>query len=205
MKLIVFFISILLLLATDIKSQEAQTYLQLSAVYEGDTIPVVQLRPVHVFNPYKFKNQKERLEYTKLVRDVRATYPYARTIANSIIETYEYMETLPDEKSKQKHLEQVQKYMMDTYKPKMKKMSRNQGKILIKLIDRECNTSSYNIVKSLVGSLKAGIYNTFAGIFGNSLKTEYDPYGKDAKIEEIVIQIEEGTIDYYYSTTYMLR
>ena len=171
-------------------------------MYEGDTVPVIDMKPVYIFAPMKFKNNRERQEYSKLVRDVKKAYPYARMIASSVIETYEYMQTLPNEKAKQKHLEEVQKYMMDTYKPQMKKMTRNQGKILIKLIDRECNTSSYNIVKSLVGSFKAGVYNVFAGVFGNSLKTEYDPTGKDAAIESIVLQIENGSIDYYYSRNY---
>lgn len=196
---------LLLLLFVSVYSQaqgSGETYLQYSVIYEGDTIPLVQLREVHVFAPLKFKSDKERQEYTKLIRDVKVAYPYARTIAASIIETYEYMETLPDEKTKQKHLEEVQKYMMEEYKPKMKKMTKRQGQILIKLVDRQCNTSSYNIVKSLVGTFKATIYNTFAGIFGNSLKAKYDPYGKDAEIEEIVVQIEQGTIDYYYSLTY---
>lgn len=169
---------------------------------EGDTIPLVQLHDVHIFGRMKFKNEKHRQEYAKLVSDVRKVYPYARLISQSIIETYEFMETLPDEKAKQKHLEQVQKFMMDEYKPQLKKMSRSQGKILIKLIDRECNTPSYNIVKALVGSFKAGVYNIFAGMFGNSLKTEYDPYGKDRDIESIVIQIQEGSLDYYYGINY---
>lgn len=169
---------------------------------DGDSIPLVQLRDVNIFARKKFKNERQRQEYAKLVRDVRKVYPYARLVSQSIIETYEYMETLPDEKTKQKHLEAVQKWMMDEYKPKMKKMTKTQGKILIKLIDRECNTPSYNIVKALVGSFKAGVYNLFAGMFGNSLKTEYDPKGKDREIEEIVIQIEDGSIDYYYATNY---
>lgn len=169
---------------------------------DGDSIPLVQLRDVNIFARKKFKNERQRQEYAKLVRDVRKVYPYARLVSQSIIETYEYMETLPDEKTKQKHLEAVQKWMMDEYKPKMKKMTKTQGKILIKLIDRECNTPSYNIVKALVGSFKAGVYNLFAGMFGNSLKTEYDPQGKDQEIEEIVIQIEDGSIDYYYATNY---
>lgn len=169
---------------------------------DGDSIPLVQLRDVNIFARKKFKNERQRQEYAKLVRDVRKVYPYARLVSQSIIETYEYMETLPDEKTKQKHLEAVQKWMMDEYKPKMKKMTKTQGKILIKLIDRECNTPSYNIVKALVGSFKAGVYNLFAGMFGNSLKTEYDPQGKDREIEEIVIQIEDGSIDYYYATNY---
>lgn len=175
---------------------------QVFVVVGNDTIPMFGLRPVHIFSPRKFKNKKERMEYTKLVRDVRKTYPYARMIAQSIVETYEYMETLPDEKAKQKHLEEVQKYMMDEYKPHLKKMTKTQGKILIKLIDRECNTTSYNIVKSLLGDLRAGFYNTFAGLFGNSLKATYDPEGKDADIEAIIIQLQEGTLDYYMASSF---
>ena len=199
-------VSFLFLFSATLWSQEQEEPKMVRRIYivsGNDTIPVFALRPVHIFPPYKFKNKKERMEYTKLVRDVKKTYPYAKMISSSIIETYEYMQTLPDEKARQKHLEEVQKYMMERYKPEMKKMTRNQGKILIKLIDRECNTSSYNIVKSLLGDLRAGFYNVFAGMFGNSLKTKYDPEGKDREIENIVLQIEDGTVDYYYSTTYM--
>ncbi|MDU1889282.1 MAG: DUF4294 domain-containing protein [Dysgonomonas sp.] len=184
------------------QDEKPKTYIDIAAIYEGDTVAFVPLRPVYIFAPIKFKSNKQRQEYSKLVRDVKKAYPYARLIASSIIETYEYMQTLPDEKTRQKHLEAVQKDMMDQYKPQMKKMTKNQGKILVKLVDRECNTSSYNIVKSLVGSFKAGVYNTFAGLFGNSLKTKYDPDGKDAMIEAIVIQIEQGTIDQNYARNY---
>jgi hypothetical protein len=195
---------LLLLLSVSVKSQDEKpkTYIDIAAIYEGDTIAVVNLKPVYIFAQIKFKNNKEKQEYSKLVRDVKVAYPYAKTIAYSILETYEYMETLPTEKAKQKYLEDVQKYMMAEYKPKMKKMTKNQGKILVKLIDRECNTPSYNIVKALVGSFKAGVYNAFAGLFGNSLKTKYDPNDKDASIEAIVIQIEQGTIDYNYARNY---
>ncbi len=180
-------------------TKEVRTIKLVYIIIDNDTIPVYSLNPVHIFALRQFKNQKEKSEYTKLVRDVKKTYPYAKMVSASIIETYEYMQTLPNEKAKQKHLEEVEKYMMERYKPEMKKMTRNQGKILIKLIDRECNTSSYNIVKALMGNLKAGAYNLFAGIFGNSLKSRYEPEGKDKDIENIVIQIEEGSVDYYYS------
>ncbi len=204
MKRSVFLICIILLFSATIKAQEEKpkTYIDMAMIYEGDTVPIYALRPVHIFAPLKFRSNKERQEYSKLVRDVKKTYPYARMIASSIIETYEYMGTFSTEKEKQKYLEDVQKYMMAEYKPQMKKMTKSQGRILIKLIDRECNTASYNIVKALVGSFKAGIYNAFASLFGNSLKAEYDPHGKDAAIEAIVLQIEDGTVDYYYSVNY---
>ncbi|MDH6309764.1 hypothetical protein M2451_002052 [Dysgonomonas sp. PFB1-18] len=204
MKRIVLILCILLLFSATVWSQDEKpkTYIDMAAIYEGDTIAMFALKPVYIFAPIKFKNNKERQEYTKLVRDVKKAYPYARMIASSIIETYEYMETIPTEQAKQKYLEDVQKYMMAEYKPQMKKMTKNQGKILVKLIDRECNTPSYNIVKALVGSFKASVYNAFAGLFGNSLKSKYDPDDKDAAIEAIVLQIEQGTVDYYYSVNY---
>ncbi len=163
-------------------------------IVQGDTVYNALLPETVVFPALKFKNDKERLEYTKLVRDVKRTLPYAKQITQSIIETYEFMEILPNKKAKQKHLEATQKYIMATYKPKMKKLTKNQGKILVKLIDRETNSSAYDIVKSLVGPLKATVYNTFAGVFGNSLKTEYDPEGKDKMIERIIVEIQQGTL-----------
>lgn len=203
MKGIISILSFIVLFSATMKAQEVDILsMGRWEVYKGDSVVAVNLRPVHVFAPLKFKNEKERQAYSRLVRDVRVAYPYSRIIAHSIIETYEYMQTLPTEKEKQKYLEDVQKYLMDEYKPKMKKMTKNQGKILIKLVDRECNTSSYNIVKALLGSFKATFYNAFASLFGNSLKAEYDPKGKDSMIEAIVIQIEEGTIDLNYMRNY---
>ena len=206
MRKLIFVLCLLLLFPVIARSQDQQekpkTYIDVAGIYEGDTIAWFQLRPVHIFGRIKFKNNKERQAYSKLVRDVKKAYPYARMISGSIIETYEYMETFQTEKEKQKYLEDVQKFMMEEYKPQMKKMTKAQGKILVKLVDRECNTSSYNIVKALVGSFKAGVFNAFASLFGNSLKEKYDPDGKDAAIEAIVLQIEQGTVDYYYSVNY---
>lgn len=176
------------------KAQDNRVIQYTFSVIKGDTIFNAYLPETVVFTPLRFKNEKERLEYTKLVRDVKVTLPYAKQVAQNIIETYEFMETLPDKKTKQKHLEQTQKFIMDSYKPKMKKLTKNQGKILVKLINRQTNSSAYDIVKSLTGGIKATVYNTFAGIFGNNLKTEYDPNGKDKMIERIIIEIEQGTL-----------
>ena len=203
MRKIVFSFVLLLLVSVALKSQEKQdTYIDMAVIYHGDTIAIMNLKPVYIYAPLKFKNNKQRQEYSKLVRDVRIAYPYARMITAAIVETYEYMQSLPNDKARDKYMNDVQKYMMEEYKPKMKKMTKNQGKVLVKLIDRQCNTSSYNIVKALVGSFKAGVYNAFAGLFGNSLKTEYDPEGRDVEIEAIVTQLEQGTLDYYYSINY---
>ena len=111
-----------------------------------------------------------------------------------MIETYEYIETLPTEKEQQEHLKRMEKELFAQYKPELKKMTLSQGKLLIKLIDRECNQSSYHLVKAFLGSFRAGFWNLFAGMFGASLKTEYDPKGKDALTERIVVLVESGAL-----------
>lgn len=165
------------------------------ATLEGnDTIAVVPLREVVVYPELKFKNKKQKEQYTKLVRDVKKTLPYAKMVYDILIETYEYMETLPDDKSRQKHLELMEKELFKEYKPELKKLTYSQGKLLIKLIDRECNQSSYNLLKAYLGSFRAGFWNFFAGIFGASLKSDYDPRGKDSMTERVVVLVERGLI-----------
>jgi hypothetical protein len=140
------------------------------------------------------KNEKEKRRYNKLVRDVKRVLPYAKLVYETLIETYEYIETLPDEKSKQEHLKRMEKELFKEYKPELKKLTFSQGKLLIKLIDRECNQSSYNLLKAFLGSFRASFWNLFAGMFGASLKTEYDPEGKDFMLERIVILVENGLL-----------
>lgn len=165
------------------------------AYVEGnDTIPVVHLREIVVFPPLKFKNKKQQARYNKLVRDVKKTLPYAKMVYATLIETYEYIETLPTEKEREQHLKRMEKELFKEYKPELKKLTLSQGKLLIKLIDRECNQSSYNLVKAYLGSFRAGFWNIFAGMFGASLKTEYDPKGKDAQTERVVILVERGLL-----------
>ena len=140
------------------------------------------LRTVYIFRPLKFKNEKERLEYYRLVRNVKKVYPISKEINQAIIETYEYLQTLPNEKARQKHLKRVEKGLKE------------QGKLLIKLIDRQSNSTSYELVKAFMGPFKAGFYQTFAALFGASLKKEYDPLGEDKLTERVVLLVENGQI-----------
>lgn len=165
------------------------------AYLEGnDTVPIVHLPTVYIFPDIQFKNKKEQQKYNKLVRDVKRTLPYAKLIYNTLIETYEYIETLPDDKSREAHLKRMEKELFKEYKPELKKMTLSQGKLLIKLVDRECNQSSYNLVAAFLGRFRAGFWNLFAGLFGASLKSEYDPKGKDAMTERVVLLVENGQI-----------
>ncbi len=162
--------------------------------HNGEWIPFVELRTVYVFAPLKFKNEKERIEYDRLVRNVKKVYPISREINRTIIETYEFLMTLPNEKARQKHIKLVEKGLKQQYTPQMKKLSFTQGKLLIKLVDRQSNQTSYELVKAFMGPFKAGVYQTFAALFGASLKKEYDPEGDDRLTERVVLLIESGQI-----------
>ena len=163
-------------------------------VYKGDTIPAVQLPNVYIFRPLKFKNEKERREYYRLVRNVKKTLPLAREINRAVIETYEYIETLPDKKAREKHLKLVEKGLKEQYTPIMKKLTFSQGKVLIQLVNRQTDSSSYELVKAFMGPFKAGFYQTFAALFGASLKKEYHPEGEDRLTERVVLLVENGQI-----------
>lgn len=186
------FLSFQFVLAQDKQSRGG--YLVPVCIYEGDTIPCVQLPTVYIFKPLKFKNDKERMEYYRLVRNVKKVYPIAREINRTILETYEYLQTLPNEKARQKHIKRVEKGLKDQYTPRMKKLSFAQGKLLIKLVDRQSNQTSFELVKAFMGPFKAGFYQTFAALFGASLKKEYDPNGEDKLTERVVILVENGQI-----------
>lgn len=163
-------------------------------IYEGDTIASLRMPTLYVFKPLVFKNKKQQQSYNRLVRNVKRTLPIAKEVNRAIIETYEYLQTLPDEKARQKHLNAVEKGVKEQYTPRLKKLSFSQGKLLIKLINRETDSSSYELVKAFLGPFKAGFYQAFAALFGASLKKEYHPEDEDAMIEQIVLLVESGQI-----------
>ena len=111
-----------------------------------------------------------------------------------LIETTEYLETLPNEKAKEEHIKCVEDDIFRTYKPKMKKLTYSQGKLLIKLIDRECHSTGYDMIKAFMGPLRAGFWQVFAWGFGASLKKEYDAKGVDRLTERVVLMVEAGQI-----------
>lgn len=163
-------------------------------VYEGDSITRVDFYPLRVYSPLTFKSRRSERAYYKLVRDVKRTLPLARMINQILIETYEYMQTLPEGKAREEHIKRVEKGLKEQYTPMMKKLTFSQGKLLIKLVDRECNQTSYELVKAFVGPFRAGFYQTFASMFGASLKKEYDPDADDALTERVILMVESGQL-----------
>lgn len=163
-------------------------------VYQGDTIPYVKLPTLYVFRPVRFKNKKQKKQYDKLVRDVKTVLPIAKEVRTIVIETYEYLQTLPDKKSRDRHIKAVEKGLKEQYTPRLKKLSLSQGKLLIKLVDRETRSTGYELVRAFMGSFKAAFYQTFASLFGASLKKAYDAEGDDILTEQIVLMVESGQL-----------
>lgn len=172
----------------------AKGYLVPATIFEGDTIPNFALPVVHIFKPLRLNTREQQLAYRRLVRDVKKALPYAKIVSATLMETYEYLETLPTEREKRKHIKQMEKDLLKEYTPQLKKLTLNQGKLLIKLIGRETGSSSYGLIDAYLGRFSAGFWNTMAGAFGASLKTDYDPEGKDALIERVCVMVERGYI-----------
>ena len=163
-------------------------------MHEGDSIQYMEMNNVYVYPELTFKNKKQAQSYMRLVNNVKKVLPIAKEARQMLIETTEFLDMLPDEKSKNEHIKRVEEDIFRTYKPKMKKLTYSQGKLLIKLIDRECHSSSYDMIKAFMGPIRAGFWQVFAWGFGASLKKEYDPTGTDRLTERVVLMVEAGQI-----------
>lgn len=162
----------------------------------GDDTFMLVLAEVSVYPELKFKNKKDEEFYWKTVRDVRKTLPYAKLICETLIETYEYIETFPTQEERERYLKEMESAVFDQYKPVLKKFTKSQAQMLIKLINRETDQSSYSILKAFLGSFRAGFWQTFGRFFGVNLKTGFNPEKdrKDAVIERVATLIEQGQL-----------
>ena len=160
----------------------------------GDSIQYMDMNNVYVYPNLTFKNAKQAAAYNRLVKNVKTVLPIAKEVNQIIVETYEYLETLPDKKSKDEHMKRVEKSIIKEYKPRMKKLTYSQGKLLIKLVYRECDSRSYDIIKAFLGPIRAGFYQAFASLFGASLKKDYDAEGTDRLTERVVLMVEAGQL-----------
>ena len=156
---------------------------------QPDTLIEVLLPDVNIYAGRSVRpmTPEERRQLWRLIRDVKIAYPYAKYVASTIIETYEYMQTLP-EKEQELHLKRVEKELKEDMEPKMKDLTLNQGKLLIKLINRQCGMTGYELVQAFLGGFKAWTWQVFARITGASLKATYRPQTDpdDALTERIV-------------------
>lgn len=184
---------------------DPEKYPVTSSIYEGynwtfdeygDSMLRLYLKPISVFPQLKFKNKKDEEFYWQTVSRVRRTLPYAKMIKETLIETYEYIQTFPTQKEREDYLKQMEKELFNQYKPILKKLSKQQANMLVKLIQRETDQTSYEIVKAFLGSARAIFWQGFGKLFGVSLRGKFQPEKnkEDAIIERIATLIEQGQL-----------
>ena len=164
------------------------------ALVGGDSIQYVELNPLYVYPQPTFASAKQRQAYNRLVANVKKVLPIAKEVNAIIIETYDFLQTLPNKKAKDEHMKLVEKDIRKRYTPRMKKLTYAQGKLLIKLVYRECDSSSYQLIQAFLGPIRAGFYQAFAALFGAALTKKYDAEGVDRYTERIVRQVEAGQL-----------
>lgn len=170
---------------------------RLPYIIEGvDTIPVVNLQVVSISDSASPEYLKNLQAYYRLRFNVIKVYPYARLAAVKLNEMNGKMEKMASKRDKKRYRKDVEELVRKDFEDQIKKMSINQGNVLIKLLDRETGHTSYELIKDLKGSLNAFFAQGVAKLFGHDLKNEYDPEGADKAIENVVKQIERGEITF---------
>ncbi len=160
----------------------------------NDSIQYMELNDVWVYPEPTFKSARQRAAYNRLVYNVKKVLPIAKEVNKIIVETGDYLNTLPNKKARDEHMKRVETDIKKEYTPRMKKLTYSQGKLLIKLVYRECNSSSYQLIQAFLGPVKAGFYQAFAWVFGASLTKQYDAGGVDRLTERVVRQVEAGQL-----------
>jgi hypothetical protein len=180
------------------KGQDTITVSDIDLLYgiiiDGDTILLTSIDEVIVFPEPKFKSKREWRRFHRLVRHVKKVYPYAKMAGEKYDTVAAHLLTLDTEKEKKAYIKQVEKEIHEEFEDDLKKLTITQGRILLKLIDREVGETSYELLKEFKGTFSAFFWQTLARIFGHNLKSEFDPEGEDILLNEIVILIERGQL-----------
>jgi hypothetical protein len=161
-------------------------------VVNGDTIPSIRLPEVWIYAEYSYKNRKQYEAWTRTKYNVKKVYPYAILAAAKLKEYNRILEKIPDEKTKKAYMKTVEKELKAEFEEPLKNLTMTQGKILLKLIDRETGNTSFELVKDLRGGFQAFMWQSVARIFGSNMKSEYDPTGEDIMIERAIKLVEAG-------------
>ena len=189
-----FIIIILLFLSAGLLAQQKEPIVSYGTIVDGDTIPNIFLKPITVLDYKKFPNRRAKRRYTRLVRYVKHVYPYAKLAGEKLRSYDKILRAAKTKHERHKIMKQVEKEIRADYEGKLRNLYVGEGKILVKLIDRECNHSSYKLLKELRGGVSATLWQGVGRLFGYNLKDRYDPKGKDRDIEMIVHMIERGII-----------
>lgn len=164
-------------------------------VEKGDTVYIVHLRDLVIRAPRKFKSKADERQYWRLVYNVKKVYPYAKLAGVKLHELNENYLELKTDRERKAYSKQAEEDLKTQFEGELRKLTLSQGRILLRLVDRETGNTTYEILKDFRGSFSAFFWQTVAKIFGSNLKSQYDPSsGEDKTIEQIIAQIEEGSI-----------
>lgn len=169
-------------------------YLLTGLIVDGDTFPHVKMHRVLIYPKRKFKTRRQHRRYNRLVYNVKKVYPYAVLIGNYYAEIVRDLQYIPNKRDQKKYLKRKEKELRGEYEGTLVDLTFTQGRLLIKLVDRETSHSTFDVVREFKGGVSAVFWQSLALLFGTNLKTEYDPSIEDKMIEEIIAQIQNGQI-----------
>ncbi len=174
-------------IAPDIKGTLVET-----VYYDGDTIPYGKLPTITCSADRVFKNYRQKASWDRLKYNVKKVYPYAILASAKLKEYDRVLATIPSESGKKAFMKEAEKQLKKDFGPELENLTVTQGRILIKLIDRETGKTTYDIVKCMRGSFSAAIWQGVAIVFNSSLKADYDAEGDEKNIEAAIRLIEDG-------------
>lgn len=160
----------------------------------NDTVFLAYLPDLWIFPKERFLSKQQEKFYWRTVRDVKRTLPYAKLISSELLAINMRMLDLPTERERKRYLNTYEKEAFQKYEKDLRKMTVNQGKLLIKLIDRECDKSAYELLKSYRGGISATFWQGMARLFGSNLKASYDAQGNDRMVERVILLVEAGQL-----------
>lgn len=160
----------------------------------GETLPEIEIKEVNIVGKKKASASFQYWRYERLVYNVKRVYPYALLVRTKLNDVNSKLSEMKSEKERKEYIREFEKQVFKDYQGDMQEMTITQGRLLIKLIDRETEITSYELIKEYRGKISAAFWQGIARIFGTNLKDEYDPYGEDAVIEKIIEEIDAGRL-----------
>jgi hypothetical protein len=161
---------------------------------DGEVLPEIAIREVKIVGNRGLPRKVIVRRYDRMIYNLKKVYPYAVIVREKMDEVNRNLGQITDEKERKKYLRGIEEYVLGEYEDDIRNMTITQGKLLIKLIDRETRNTSFELIKQYRGGFSASFWQGIARIFGTNLKAEYDPYGEDAMMEILVLQIESGML-----------
>jgi hypothetical protein len=193
-RLLIIFVFFFILSSINGQEKDDSIRVLKSVVIDGDTLLVSNIPEVNIYPSLQFKNRWEYWRYRRLIRNVKAAYPYAKTAGDILQDVDSKLAAMDTDRQRKKYVNSVEENIRNEFEDEVKHLTISQGRILIKLIDRETGNTTYDVLKDIKGNFSAVFWQAIARVFGSTLKSEYDPDGEDYLIEHIILMIESGQI-----------